>query len=195
MKNEQTQKRLLLVTKELILSEGYESVTVRRIAEEAGCTYPLLYHYFKDMDALFWQLRLDMIEEMIVELAPLNEQFSDPNNYLKQIFASYSKYYFEHPNVFRFFYFYPFKRPEIGDEFVNLEQRFREMWHHSFEKLVQSGYIKINDVEITAKTIIYSIHGMILLSLSANGSLTEKAVYQEINEIIDYLFRKDTTHE
>jgi AcrR family transcriptional regulator len=194
MKNEQTRQRLIRVTKELVLSEGYESVTVRRIAEAAGCTYPLLYHYFKDMDALFWQLRLEMIEDMIVELTPVSEQFNEPVHELKQVFASYAGYYFKHPNIFRFFYYYPFKRPESGDEFFNLEQRSHEMWHHSFEKLVQTGSIKKDDVEIAAKTIIYSIQGMILLSSSANGSLSESSVYQEIDGIIDYLFRKDTPH-
>lgn len=195
MEKEQTRSRLIRVTKELVLSEGYESVTVRRIAEAAECTYPLLYHYFKDMDALFWQLRFDIIDDMIVELTPDSEQFDESIQGLKQIFASYARYYFKHPNIFRFFYYYPFKRPESGAEFNNLEQRFYEMWHHSFEKLVQTGYMKKNDVEVAAKTIIYSIQGMILLSLSANGSLSEKGVYCEIDGIIDYLFRKETNHE
>lgn len=195
MKKEQTRERLIRVAKELVLSEGYKSVTVRRIAETAGCTYPLLYHYFKDIDALFWQLRLEMIEEMIIELTPVSEQFEEPVNGLKQIFTSYAGYYFKHPNIFRFFYFYPFKRPESDDGFINLEQRFHKMWHHSFEKLVLTGYMKKNDVEIAAKTIIYSIQGMILLCLSANGSLSENGVYLEIDGLIDYLFRKEIAHE
>ena len=195
MKKEQTRKILINAAREIVLSEGYESVTVRRIAEVAGCTYPLLYHYFNDMNALFWQLRLDMIEEVIVELTPSSEQSDEPIMELKQIFASYAMYYFRHPNIFRFFYFYPFKRPENGNEFIILEQRFQGMWRNSFKKLVQTGYIKENDVEVAAKAIIYSIHGMILLSLSANGSLSEKVVYQEIDRLIDYLFRKGTAHE
>jgi hypothetical protein len=148
------------------------------------------------MDALFWQLRRDMIEEMITELTPVSERFDEPVKGLKQIFTAYAMYYFKHQNIFRFFYFYPFKRPESGgDDFVNLEQRFHEMWHHTFAELVQTGYMNKNDVEIAAKTIIYSIQGMILLSLSANGSLSEKRVYQEIDRIIDFLFGKETAHE
>lgn len=195
MKKEQTRKLLINAARRIVLSEGYESVTVRRIAEAAGCTYPLLYYYFNDMNALFWQLRLDMIDEMIVELTPVSEQSDEPTMELKQIFASYAMYYFKHPNIFRFFYFYPFIRPENGNEFIILEQRFQDMWRNSFKKIVQTGYIKENDVEIAAKAIIYSIQGMILLSLSANGSLSEKVVYQEIDRLIDYLFRKGTAYE
>lgn len=195
MKNENTQQLLLKATKELVLSEGYEAVTVRRIARAAGCTYPLLYHYYKDMDALFWQLRLDMIEEMIVELSPVSKQLKDPIDELKQIFASYARYYFERPNIFRFFYFYPFKKAESNNKFVNLEWRFHEMWQKTFANLVQTGHMSADDVETVAKAIIFSIQGMILLSLSANGSLEEKKVYQEIDRFIDYLLRKEDSSE
>lgn len=195
MKKEQTRQLLLNAAKIIVLSEGHEAITVRRIAEATGYTYPLLYHYFKDVDALFWRLRLDMIEEMIVELSPVSEQFNEPVNELKQIFATYAGYYFKHPNIFRFFYFYPFKIPESNNEFDNLEQRFHEMWWQSFTTLVQAGYMKTDDVETVAKAIIFSIQGMILLSLSASGNLAEKDVYQEIDRLIDYLFRKESSYE
>lgn len=191
MSKEQTRSRLIRVTEELILAEGYEAVTVRRIAEAAGCTFPLLYHYFKDMDALFWQLRMVMIDEMIAELTPVPDKIDEPVQGLKQIFTSYAGYFLNHPNTFRFFYYYPFNRPEGGDELMDVEQRFQLMRRQSFLALVQGGLIRENEVEITAKTIIYAIQGMILLFLSANGNLTENGVYQEINEMIDLLVGKE----
>ncbi len=194
-KVENTPQLIKRVTKELIIAEGHERVTVRRIAQAAGCTYPLLYHYFADMDALFWQLRLEMIEEMIAELRLVPVQEGGPIDDVKRIFFSYAKYYFERPNIFRFFYFYPFTRPHSDNGFVNLEGRFHEMWQKTFMNLVQTGYVRKDKVETVAKTIIYSIQGMILLSLSANGSLVEENVYQEIGKLIDYLLSKENSHE
>ena len=191
MKKEMTTKLLMNAAKKIIHSEGHQFVTVRHVAEEAGYTYPILYHYFKDLDSLLWNLRLEMIEDMISELPKPSLKNIDPVSDLKRVLKTYAEYYFYHPNVFRFFYFYPFKKPENDDGYDKLEQRFQGMWQQSFVRLVQEGYMKQEEIATVAKTIIYTIQGMILLSLSANGSLTEKEVYKELDLIIDYIIRKE----
>ncbi len=190
MKRDHTRPLLLKAAKEIIESDGYDAVTVRRISEITGYTYPLLYHYFKDLNNLLWSLRLEMIEDMVTELT--QTMLSQPHTIedLKTMFRQYSSYFYRHPNIFRFFYFYPFKMPENNEEYGQLEHEFTKMWHTSFTFLVQNNDIEAGRVEIVAKTIIFSLHGMIMMSLSSNGSLTEEAVNLEIDQIISFLLTK-----
>ena len=60
--------------------------------------------------------------------------------------------------------------------------------------LVQPGLLAAAEVEPLARTVIFAVQGMILLALSANGSLTEAAVYAEIDALLDFLLRKELRH-
>lgn len=187
-------QRLLAAGKTILREEGMEAVTVRRLAAAATCTYPLLYHYFPSLEAYFWELRLSLIADVVTELTALPPTAADPVEGLKQTFRAYAGYFFGNPTLFRFFFARPFVRPEGDTRYAVLEQFFHRQWVSSFAGLVQAGLLAAAEVETVAKTLIYAVQGMILLALSANGSLTEDAVYAEIDALLDFLLRKEHPH-
>lgn len=189
-KRKRTQKEIIKAAKDIIHDKGYEALTVRYLAEVTGYSYTNLYYYFKDLNALLWALRFDMIEDMIAKLTSISYAKEDPVEEVLCAFSSYTDYFFEHPNVFRFFYFYPFVQPEGDDKYRKLEERFSGMWQTSFFRLVQEGLIKTNNIEIVAKTIIYALQGMIMLSLSSNGTLSQEDIKTELTKLINYLLTR-----
>lgn len=191
-KKERTQKEIIEAAKEIIREKGHEAVTVRNLAETTGYSYTNLYYYFKDLNALLWVLRLDMIEDMITELPSVSFTKDDPVEEILSAFFSYTDYFFKHPNVFRFFYFYPFAQPEGDDSYQKLEQRFHSIWQTSFFRLIQEDIIKTEDIEVVAKTIIYALQGMIMLSFSSNGATKKEDIKDELVKLVNYLFKKNT---
>ena len=189
-KKERTRVEILEAAKRIIHDKGHEAVTVRYLADVTGYSYTNLYYYFKDMNTLLWTLRLDMIEDMITELTSYSFKVDDPVEEIVGIFLCYTDYFFKYPNVFRFFYFFPFIQPEDDDSYQGLEHRFQGMWQASFSKAVQEGSLHVGDIEVVAKTIIYSIQGMIMLSLSSNGSAKQKDIKNELIKLINYLLKK-----
>lgn len=195
-KRAETQRVLLEAAKSIVLSDGHEAVTVRRVADLTGYSYPIMYHYFKDLNALLWTLRLEMIGDMVKDLKeatppPTGAHKAALISQIKEIFHLYAQYFFKHPTVFRFFYFHNFSKPEDDQEYTLLEASFSEGWFETFGGLVKLGVLSADAVEIVAKTIIYSLEGMIMLSLSKNGSLTENDVYEELNQLISYLLKME----
>ena len=206
-KREQTIQILIEAAKQIVHEDGHGAITVRKVAEKTGYSYPILYHYFKDLNDLLWKLRFEMIEDMIRELtAPLSNETVEghaeiqdekpsckptntPVDELVSVFKRYANYFFENPNVFRFFYFHPFTKPENSLEYDQLEQRFSTLWEKTFTGLIQMGLLSPADIATLAKTIIYSLQGMIMLSLSANGTLTQKDIEKEIDIQIAFLLR------
>lgn len=191
-KKERTQKEIIEAAKDIIHDKGHEAVTVRYLAEVTGYSYTNLYYYFKDVNALLWTLRLDMIEDMITELTSISFKNDDPVEEILGAFFCYTDYFFKHPNVFRFFYFYPFVKPEGDDSYQKLEQRFHSMWQTSFIRLIQEGIIQTEDIEVVAKTIIYALQGMIMLSFSSNGTTQKEDIKEELMKLVNYLFNKNT---
>lgn len=190
-KKERTQKEIIEAAKAIIHDKGHEAVTVRYLAEATGYSYTNLYYYFKDMNTLLWTLRLDMIEDMITELTSISFTKDDPVEEILIVLSSYTDYFFKHPNVFRFFYFYPFIKPEGDDSYQKLEQKFHGIWQTSFFRLIKEGIIQAEDIEVVAKTIIYALQGMIMLSFSSNGSTKQNDIKDELVKLINYLFKKN----
>ncbi|MBK5246397.1 MAG: TetR/AcrR family transcriptional regulator [Peptostreptococcaceae bacterium] len=106
------------------------------MAEVTGYSYTNLYYYFKDVNALLWALRLNMLEDMVIELTSMSFKKNNPVEEILGEFFCYTDYFFEHSNVFRFFYFYPFVQPEGDDSYQKLERRFHGMWQNSFIRLI-----------------------------------------------------------
>jgi AcrR family transcriptional regulator len=190
-KKERTQKEIIEAAKDIIHDKGHEAVTVRYLAEVTGYSYTNLYYYFKDVNALLWTLRLDMIEDMITELTSIPFMKEDPVEEILDAFFCYTDYFFKHPNVFRFFYFYPFVQPEGDNSYQKLEQRFHSMWQTSFIRLIQENIIQTEDIEVVAKTIIYALQGMIMLSFSSNGDTKKEDIKDELVQLVNYLFNKN----
>ena len=64
------------------------------------------------------------------------------------------------------------------------------MWQKSFIRLIQEGIIQTEDIEVIAKTTIYALQGMIMLSFSSNGSTQKKHIEVELTKLINFLFKK-----
>lgn len=190
-KKERTQKEIIQAAKKIVHDKGYEAVTVRHLAEVTGYSHTNLYYYFKDLNSLLWELRLVMIEDMISELASVSFAKDDPVEEILDALFCYTDYFFSHPNIFRFFYFYSFVPPEGDDSFQKLEKRFNGMWQTSFSRLLQEGVIQADAIEVAAKTIIYALQGMIMLSFSSNGLTKQEDIKEELVKLVNYLFKKN----
>jgi AcrR family transcriptional regulator len=188
-KKERTQNEIVTAAKTIIHDRGHEAITVRNLADITGYSHTNLYYYFRDLNALLWTLRLDMINDMIEELTTSISSQDDVMDDILNKFYSYIDYFFDHPNVFRFFYFYPFIQPEEDESYQNLDQKFNGNWQHAFVRLIQEDIISANSLEIVAKTIIYAMQGMIMLSFSSGGSSTKKEIKNELERLIKYLFK------
>lgn len=190
-RKDRTQNEIIEAAKAIIHEKGHEAITVRNLAELTGYSHTSLYYYFKDLNALLWALRFDMIEDMITELTSTPYHKPDPVDEVLEAFFIYTDYFFNHPNVFRFFYFYPFVQPEGDTRYQMLEERFQRIWQVSFVRLIDEGIIQFENLELVAKTIIYSLHGMIMLTVSANGTAQQKNIKDELKKLVYYLFRRN----
>lgn len=76
----ESQKKILVAALSLLEREGYQSLTVRKICEEAGCALGTFYHSFKSRDDILSFLILNEYnrfkeekKEVLKELGPLEK--------------------------------------------------------------------------------------------------------------------------
>lgn len=189
-KKERTQNDILKAAKIIVHTKGHDALTVRRLAEVTGFSYTNVYYYFKDLNTLFWALRLDLIEDMMIVLSSFSSKQKDPIDELVEKLCHYVNYYFENPNVFRFFYFNSFRQPEHLVTDRSLEDKFSVIWQTSFSRLIKEKVIRPNDVGLVAKAIVYAMHGMVMLHFSSNGQTSFEQVEKELAQTVKLLLRR-----
>ena len=193
LKRERIKMYFLEAAKEIIIKEGHEQVSARKVADIAGYSYATIYNYFANLNELMWEVKEAMIEELLEALQKKMQRTTHDIEEVKRGFRIYTEYYFENPNVFKFFYFYPLSKPDKKKISTEARPDFDLMWKETFKGLVLEGKLREKDIEIVAKTLIYAIHGLIMLCFSNNGDLTEENVYEELDIMVDYIIKSRIT--
>ena len=146
-KRDRVSKLFIDIAKEMILKEGIQSVSVRKIADEAGYSYATIYNYFDDLSALLWAVKKDMIQDLIEWMKDIN--ISDLDG-IKNVFHRYIEYYITYPNVFKFFYFYTL---DVSIEEIENEFNFNQLWNSTFSVIMVEYQLTIKDIEVISKSI------------------------------------------
>ncbi|MCL6646663.1 MAG: TetR/AcrR family transcriptional regulator, partial [Dehalococcoidia bacterium] len=97
-------ERILAAARDLFLREGFEGVSVRRIAERAGCSPGMLYHFFSSKELLLARLMEGTLEKLDQRLARYASAGCDPLRRLQQTLHVYVEFGFEHPHEYLFLF-------------------------------------------------------------------------------------------
>jgi AcrR family transcriptional regulator len=80
----------------LFQDEGYAAISMRRLAQEAGCTAMTLYKYFDNKIDILRTLWADVFDELFDELERTADQENEPVARLNAIATGYVSYWLEH---------------------------------------------------------------------------------------------------
>ena len=92
---------ILHAAKELFLEQGYDSTTIRKIADRVGISAPAVYLYFKDKEALMLALCDQTFAHLIAAVSDLEHTVSDPLERVKRFGEAYARFGLEHPDEYK----------------------------------------------------------------------------------------------
>lgn len=185
-KKDRILKIFIDAAKHQVINYGIENVSVRKVAEDTGYSYATIYNYFSDLNELLWAVKKEIIQDLIQWMSKMKTHDYDLDG-VKQIFHLYIQYYFEYPNIFKFFYFHSVT-PTEGTLEDTID--FDSMWINTFSQLMKSHHLSLDDITTISKALIYVIHGALTLHFSQNNHLTYTSLCDEIDQILDYLVQK-----
>ena len=189
LKNQRVRAYFVQAAKKIILEEGVENVSVRKVADAAGYTFSTIYNYYGNLNELLQEVKADMIKDLVQHMAETRpSKVSDVEDIKKQN-RLYVEYFIQNPNVFSFFYSYRLhpvqKEPaEVPD--------FSSQYLETYRGFAERGIIRESEIPVLAKTFIYSLHGLLALYFSDNG-MTVQMLYEELDRVADFLLRERKT--
>jgi AcrR family transcriptional regulator len=92
---------ILAAAQGLFLTEGYEAVTTRRLAQHAGLSQTGLYLYFQSKEDIHEALCRRTFEKLSKRLRRVAKAGSRPEDMLRQAARAYISFGLEHPDEYR----------------------------------------------------------------------------------------------
>ena len=167
----ETRDKILDAARELFVGEGFEGVSMRKVAEKIEYSPTAIYVHFADKEELFREL-CHQDYARLAEVFQSSAISSDPIERLKQIGASYVDFGTRYPNHYKFMFMTP-QPPHELDEVDREVMGNPEMDAYAFLKWAVQQALdvgcfreELNDPELISQTLWASVHGVISLQIA-----------------------------
>ncbi len=181
--------------RELVLEEGTQNLTARKIGERAGYSYATIYNYFDSLDHLLFEVTLVWLQELAGRVRERLQGPLDTREDLGDLLWTYVRFYLEHPNIFGFF-FYDRRGVPDGDLARQLEEvDFGRLLQEGLSPYMIRGQIPGEDGKTIGELITYHLHGMLLMTLADGAAADNREMREQIDRLVGFLLAKETENK
>jgi AcrR family transcriptional regulator len=165
-------QEILDAASELFVRDGYENVSMRRIADKIEYSPTTIYIYFKDKAELLEQVCNETFGRLVQRLSKILEQPGDPVERLKRGLVAYIEFGLANPHHYRATFMMPI--PEAFDKTRFHQEDSPGMQAFAFltrgiAECVKGGKMPAMNVELAAQTLWAGIHGITSLLITHCG--------------------------
>jgi AcrR family transcriptional regulator len=170
----ETRDKILDAARELFVTEGYEGVSMRKVAEKIEYSPTAIYVHFADKEQLFREL----CHEDYAQLAKVFQSSmisTDPVERLKQIGAIYVDFGTRYPNHYKFMFMTPTPGHELDDMdrevMGNPEEDAYAFLKWAVQQAIDAGCLReeFTEADLISQTLWASVHGVISLQIAKGG--------------------------
>ena len=170
----ETKDKILDAARELFVTEGYEGVSMRKVAEKIEYSPTAIYVHFADKEELFREL-CHRDYAALAEVFQSSMISTDPIERLKQIGAIYIDFGTRYPNHYKFMFMtsHPVHELDEADREMmgNPEMDAYAFLKWAVQQALDAGCFRqeLTDADLISQTLWASVHGVISLEI-AKGS-------------------------
>ena len=192
---EEIRTKIIDAAREMFVSEGYEAVTMRRIAEKIEYSPTAIYFHFKDKDALIHELCDADFERLAHEFAGIS-RIAAPIERLRRTGLAYAEFGIRNPNHYRLMFMTPHPLYTVADSRLQHgnpeEDAYAFLRQIVVEAMEQKRFRpELKDPELVSQTMWAAVHGVISLQVAKqNDAWIEWApLKKRVTLMIDAIIR------
>src|SRR5208337_578995 len=163
-------QEILDAASDLFVKEGYEQVSMRRIAEKIEYSPTTIYLYFKDKAELLDQICQETFARLVQHLNRILEQPGDPLERLKRGLVAYIEFGLENPQHYRVVFMTLHPEGYVKIKHVQPDspgmQAFDSLRRCVFD-CISAGKLRTSDAELISQALWCGIHGVTALLITA----------------------------
>ena len=173
------ERRIIAAARLIAAAEGWNAVTVRRLADEIEYSQPVLYSHFANRDAIVSAVAVLGFQELTMALRQAGQRLTDRQKTRGEVARAYLAFAREHPTLYEAMFTMPNglkfaqdgTRSELSDAFAALA----------------AVVTPALDVAALTETFWASLHG--LADLERSGRIRQEARDERVELLVSGLFR------
>ncbi|MBM3783436.1 MAG: TetR/AcrR family transcriptional regulator [Acidobacteria bacterium] len=168
---DQLRLKILSAASELFLNEGFEAVSMRKIADRIEYAASTIYLYFKNKDELIAGICTDTFEILIERLSELEQRGLAPMEELEGGLRCYIKFGLENPHQYRLVFNNPFPDDHSHEmqEANGLGLQALQFLARCIDRCRRSGDLAPGDALSDAMVVWMCVHGVTSVIITDHG--------------------------
>lgn len=169
---EEVKAKILDAARDLFARDGYEAVTMRKIAEAIEYSPTAIYLHFKDKESLVRELCLADFDSLARAFQKIARE-PDPLERLRKVGLAYADFALEHPNHYRLMFMTPHPGHGKDEEALACRRGNPEADAYAFlvgtvAEAIETGRLRpeLKDPHAVAQAAWAGVHGVISLQMA-----------------------------
>lgn len=163
---ETLREEILEAARSLFVKEGYDNVSIRKIADKIEYAPGTIYLYFKDKADILRTICDETFDKLHRRLSAIAEDSGPPLEKLRRAGRSYIQFALDHPSEYQLIFMSRFETLAVkydpGDVGSNC---FLDLCH-IVQQCVEEGRLRSSDVNEISQTIWACVHGVAALLIA-----------------------------
>lgn len=187
-------RKILDTARELFVREGYDAVSMRRIAQKIEYSPTAIYLHFKDKESLFAELCSNDFRRLAQTFLSIAE-IKDPVERLRRIGRTYLDFALEYPNHYRLMFMTPHPENHKPDEITkgNPEEDAYAFLKQTVEEALKAGKFRseLKNADLIAQTMWAGVHGVASLQIAKHQDhwVTWRPITERVELMLDVMLR------
>ena len=161
---EQLRRRILSAARELFVTEGYESVSMRKIADMIEYSPTTIYLYYEDKADLLDSVCKETLLNLLNTLDLLKRDKSDPVETLRKSGKAYVEFGLKYPQDYKLtFVVRPQFQKGLGLQEGSVGEKVFNYLRTMVSECIRQKAFRQVDVETTGQVLWSAVHGVTLL--------------------------------
>lgn len=162
-------REILDAARDLFVTQGYEHVSMRKIAERIEYSPTTIYLYFADKAEILTEICEETFAKLARRLEAIRRKNDGPIERLKESCRAYILFGLRHPNHYRVVFIDPTNGKPGGDDYIydgSMGERAFGYLRQAVEDCLEAGLIRSSDPELTSQILWASLHGLTSLLIT-----------------------------
>ena len=162
---EDVRRRILEAAHNLFETHGYQSVTMRAVADAIEYSPTTIYHHFENKDALVEALCFSDFEKLSAAMnhAPLPK---NPVDRIRALGLGYAAFGFANPNHYRFMFMTQGDWKRHANDEETPPGRSYAVLREAVADAMDQGFFRKDDVDLLSQVLWAGIHGVVSLVIT-----------------------------
>ncbi|PZR20259.1 MAG: TetR family transcriptional regulator [Flavobacterium psychrophilum] len=184
---EETRSNILIAAREIVKDEGWQGLSMRKIADKIEYTAPIIYEYFSNKEAILQELTCKGFGILTKDLEAAKAESQDPAQQLEGMWLAYWNFALKNKEMYQLMY---------GVEMTCCAQRNTEtdapytLITNVIAQLMDQENPKPEVIKQKYFTFFSVIHGLISINIVGNGlsdEINKQILKDAINGILRYI--------